>query len=89
MPCIEPETSITITATPGFFTSSQLFWIARAASPESWPWRTFGYGWEFDREGRLDDLRISFTSLATLLLEIDRQAREILDQRVWSRKCFR
>jgi penicillin-insensitive murein endopeptidase len=41
-----------------------------------WPWNKFGYGFEFDEAGRLGDLRISFESVAALLIELDHQAHE-------------
>jgi penicillin-insensitive murein endopeptidase len=45
--------------------------------PQTMPtaaWNKFGYGLEFDREGRSGELRIDFESLAGLLLELERQA---------------
>ncbi|WP_338062189.1 hypothetical protein [Vulgatibacter incomptus] len=41
----------------------------------TWPWTKFGYGLEFDQEGALGGDRISFESLAALLLELDSHAR--------------
>lgn len=42
----------------------------------TWPWRLFGYGWEFDATGRSGTLHIDFESLATLLLALDAAATE-------------
>ncbi len=40
------------------------------------PWQKFGYGLEFDAEGRGEGLAIDFPSLAELLIELSRQGRE-------------
>lgn len=46
---------------------------ARPAQLPTWPWRTFGYGWEFDEQGRLGRLHIDFEELAQLLAAVARQ----------------
>jgi penicillin-insensitive murein endopeptidase len=38
------------------------------------PWRKFGYGLEFDAEGKGEGLAIDFTSLAELLAELEKDA---------------
>lgn len=48
----------------------------RPAQLSTWPWRLFGYGWEFDATGRSGSLHIDFESLATLLLALDAAAAE-------------
>lgn len=42
----------------------------------TWPWNKFGYGLEFDEQGRLGDFRIQFESIAAFLLEVDAQAKK-------------
>jgi penicillin-insensitive murein endopeptidase len=44
------------------------------ARPDTWPWNKFGYGLEFDAEGRLGGLRIDFEGLAGFLRELQAQA---------------
>lgn len=44
------------------------------ATPQTWPWNKFGYGLEFDAEGRLGNLRIDFEALAGFLRELQTQA---------------
>jgi penicillin-insensitive murein endopeptidase len=39
----------------------------KPARLSTWPWRLFGYGWEFDAQGRAGARRISFETLARLL----------------------
>ncbi len=46
----------------------------RARDVSCWPWNRFGYGLEFDREGKLGDLHIDFDDLAGLLAEIGARA---------------
>jgi penicillin-insensitive murein endopeptidase len=46
----------------------------RARDVTTWPWKKFGYGLEFDVEGKLGDLSIDFDELALLLTEIDARA---------------
>ncbi len=48
----------------------------QATSLGTWPWNKFGYGLEFDQQGRLGDLRIQFESVAAFLLEVEAQARQ-------------
>jgi penicillin-insensitive murein endopeptidase len=43
----------------------------RPAQLTTWPWKLFGYGWEFDEAGRSGTLRIDFETLAELLLALD------------------
>lgn len=40
------------------------------------PLNRFGYDLEFDKQGRLDDLRIDFAAIAAHLHGLDRQARK-------------
>jgi len=46
----------------------------RAREIAAWPWNRFGYGLDFDHEGRLGDLRIDFDDLAALLVELGARA---------------
>jgi len=42
----------------------------------TYPWNQWGYGLEFDTEGRLDDLRIDFEAMAAHLLALEAAARD-------------
>jgi penicillin-insensitive murein endopeptidase len=42
------------------------------------PWQKFGYSNEFDDNGRMGEYSIDFESLASLIVEIDKQAAERL-----------
>lgn len=46
-----------------------------AASFPAWPWTKFGYGVEFDADGRSDGLHIDFDAIAAHLLALDKAAR--------------
>ena len=41
----------------------------------TWPWRGFGYGWEFDSTGRAGTLHVDFDAAARHLAALDRAAR--------------
>lgn len=41
----------------------------------TWPWRGFGYGWEFDSTGRAGGLHVDFAAAAQHLAALDRAAR--------------
>jgi len=45
-----------------------------ATTLPTWPWQRFGYGWDFDAQGRASGHRIDFEALAALLLAIDLEA---------------
>ncbi len=47
--------------------------LGQPAQLATWPWRTFGYGWEFDTQGRLGDLHIDFETLAQLLTAVAKE----------------
>lgn len=52
--------------------------VARGSSiplVNTWPWTKFGYNPEFDQHGARGGDRISFESIAALLLDLDAQAR--------------
>jgi penicillin-insensitive murein endopeptidase len=46
------------------------------ASYPAWPWTKFGYGVEFDKDGRGDGVRIDFDALAAHLLALDDAAEQ-------------
>lgn len=47
---------------------------ARPAELPTWPWRTFGYGIEFDSQGRYGDLAIDFPAVVAHLEALERAA---------------
>lgn len=53
--------------------------VKRAGTPASlpiWPWNQFGYGVEFDSQGRYRDLRIDFDAMAAHLLALASAAKK-------------
>lgn len=46
----------------------------RAQKLGAWPWNRFGYGIDFDAQGRLGDLHVDFDDLGMLLVELGARA---------------